>query len=172
MVGFMSELLRLADGSRYLVRPMEPSDAATVRRGFAALSPASLQRRFFSPAPRLSPELLDELTTIDPSRLVLLAFAADTGMLAGGARATRQGASAEVAVTVGDAYQGRGLGTALLGELVAAARRRGVEQLTGHVLVENEPAKRMLRAAGAHLAFDEPGVLRFDLPLVPALAAA
>jgi RimJ/RimL family protein N-acetyltransferase len=168
----MSELLRLADGSRFLVRPMELRDAASVREGFVQLSPGSLRRRFFSPSPRLSEELLDDLTAVGPDRTVLLAFATDTGRLVGGARATRAGTDAEVAVTVADGLQGRGLGTTLLRQLRRAARRQGIERLTGYVLVENEPAKRMLRSAGAHLELDEPGVLRFALPLVTVSVAA
>jgi hypothetical protein len=53
-----------------------------------------------------------------------------------------------------------------LHELRRAARSQGIERLTGHVLVDNGPAKALLRSAGAVLAFDEPGVLRFELPLV------
>ena len=163
----MRQLIRLADGSSFLVRPMERSDAPAVRHGFASLSPTSLRRRFFSPLPKLSPELLDDLTAVDPAkRLVLLAFTTDDGRLAGGARAVRLSdpATADVAITIGDDMQHRGLGTALLRELRRAARTQGIDRLTGHVLVENEPGKRMLRSAGAHLVFDEPGVLRFDLP--------
>jgi ribosomal protein S18 acetylase RimI-like enzyme len=166
----MSELIRLADGTTVVVRPMRRDDGPAVRDGFRSLSLDSLRRRFFSPAPRLTPELLDELTRVDPAgRIVLLAFETDTGRLAGGARAIRLPAdpgAADIAITVGDACQGRGLGSALLRELHRAARSQGIERFTGNVLVDNGPAKRMLRSAGAHLEFDEPGVLRFEIPVL------
>ena len=146
-----------------VIRPMRRCDGAAVRAGFQALSPASLQQRFFSPIQRAPIELLDQLTVVDPAnRLVLLAF--EGPQLLGGARATRlDDTTADLSITVGDPYQGRGVGSALLAELRGAAASWGVDRLTGHVLMENEPAKRMLRRAGARLAFDEPGVLRFEL---------
>lgn len=172
----MNELVRLRDGASVVVREMRPTDADAVREGFRSLSAESLRRRFFTPAPRLTAGMLEDLTAVDPGRrLVLLAFETGTGRLLGGARAVRlrhDPGAADVAVTVGDECQGRGLGTALLRELVRAARAQGIERLRGNVLVDNGPAKRLLRAAGAHLVFDEPGVLRFELPLVRIAVAA
>lgn len=149
-----------------VIRPMRRSDGPAVRGGFLSLSPTSLQQRFFSPIQQVPIELLDQLTVVDPStRLVLLAF--DGPRLLGGARAMRLDATtADLSVTVGDPFQGRGVGSALLAAIREAAAAWGVERLTGHVLMDNEPAKRMLRRAGARLAFDEPGVLRFELGVV------
>jgi GNAT superfamily N-acetyltransferase len=165
----MNELIRLPDGGTFLVRPMERRDAAAVRAGFAALSPGSLRSRFFTPVPRLTEGVLADLTAVEPGRkIVLLAFTSDRGELAGGARAVRDRVDptrADIAVTVADAFQGRGLGTALLRELRHEARLQGVEHFGGHVLVDNDAARRLLTAAGGRLAFDEPGVLRFDLEL-------
>jgi GNAT superfamily N-acetyltransferase len=146
-----------------VIRPMRASDGTAMRAGFLSLSPASLQQRFFSPIQQVPVELLDQLTVVDPAtRLVLLAF--DGPQLLGGARAMRlDAATADLAVTVGDAHQGRGVGSALLAELRTAAAAWGVDRLIGHVRMDNEPAKRMLRRAGARLTFDEPGVLRFEL---------
>ena len=166
----MSELVRLLDGSTFVIRPMEPWDRATVRDGFGALSPASLRLRFFSPVPRLTAGLVADLTTVEPARrVVLLALDPRTGHLAGEARAIRSRDDptvADLAVTVADDLQRRGLGTALVRSVRRAARAQGVERLAGHVLVDNAGARAMLRAAGAVLEFDEPGVLRFELPLV------
>lgn len=172
----MSELVRLADGGTFLVRAMRLSDAPVVAAGFRSLSPASRRSRFFSPAVELDGRLLDDLVTVDPGvRIVLLAFEPDGGLLAGGARAVRRpgdAAVADVAVTVGDRNQGRGLGTALLRSLRREARAQGIERLAGHVLADNVPAKAMLRRAGARFTFDEPGVLVFDLALTRRVAAA
>jgi RimJ/RimL family protein N-acetyltransferase len=51
----------------------------------------------------------------------------------------------EIALVVEDAWQGRGLGRALLEALLDAARGRGIHRFTADVLVENERMLRLLR---------------------------
>lgn len=165
----MSELVRLADGTTVVVRPMEPGDASVVRDGFDHLSPASLRLRFFSPVPRLTAGLAADLVRVSPAeRIVLLAIDPRTGRLAGEARAVRlpsDPAVADLAVTVSDELQRHGLGTALVRAVRREARRQGVRTLTGNVLVDNPGALAMLRAGGAVLEFDEPGVYAFRIEL-------
>src|SRR5207248_3667603 len=76
---------------------------------------------------------------------------------------------AEAAVTVLDEYQGRGLGTLLLGLLAVAARAAGVKAFRAYVREENEPMRELLLSLGASADFDSPGVLRLDVPLDPHL---
>jgi RimJ/RimL family protein N-acetyltransferase len=150
---------------------MEATDADAVRAGFASLSASSLRSRFFSPVPRLTSALLDDLTAVRPNQIVLLAFERSTGHLAGGARAIRlrdDPVAADLAVTVGDAFQGVGLGSALVRRLRRAAGSDGIERFSGHVLVDNAAARALLRRAGATAALDEPGVLRFEIRIASA----
>ena len=49
---------------------------------------------------------------------------------------------AEIAFTVGDAYQGRGIGTFLMGALAVAARYDGVERVSARVLSESPRCAR------------------------------
>lgn len=160
--------VRTRDGGRFIVRPMTDEDADVVLAGFNNLSPASRRFRFFSPVPQITPGVAEDLVRIDPaSRIVLLAFDPD-GHLAGGARAVRHQAdpaTADVAITVGDAYQRRGLGSKLLKLLGAAALEEGIDRLAGHVLVDNPGGRGLLIANGAVCRLDEPGVLAFEIPL-------
>ena len=73
---------------------------------------------------------------------------------------------AEVAFSVVDDYQGRGLGSFLLGALAVAAAENGVDRFRARVLAENEPMRAILRRAGAQFEFAEPGVLEtvVDVP--------
>jgi RimJ/RimL family protein N-acetyltransferase len=74
---------------------------------------------------------------------------------------------AEPAITVIDDYQGRGLGTLLLGLLAAAARAGGIERFRAYVLEENEPMKALLEHLGATVRHDSPGLLTLEVPLDP-----
>ena len=68
-------------------------------------------------------------------------------------------ASAEVALTVADAYQGRGIGTLLLGALAVAARVDGIERFHGRVLTDNPPARALGDKVNARWEQEEPGVV-------------
>jgi GNAT superfamily N-acetyltransferase len=78
---------------------------------------------------------------------------------------------AEAAVTVADEYQGRGLGTLLVGVLAATARMAGIERFRAYVLEANEPMLALLGDLGVEVTHDSPGVLRADIPLVQDLVA-
>ena len=51
---------------------------------------------------------------------------------------------AEVAIVVTDAWQGRGVGKALVDRLAARLRSVGVDRITARMLVGNEAARRLL----------------------------
>ena len=167
----MSELIRLPDGTKLRVRPLRVGDRPLIEQGLASLSPRSLQRRFLSPMPAgVPPRIVDDLARVDPAtRVVLLAFDRGTDRLVAVARAVRSARDpngpAEVAVTVCDAWQGRGVGTALMRALRRAALRAGIDRFGGYVLVDNRPAQRMVVRSGGTFDLDEPGVLHFELPL-------
>ena len=72
---------------------------------------------------------------------------------------------AEAAVVVADPYQGRGLGTILLGMLGVSAIGSGIRAFRAYVLVENRLMLEILRDLGGTVALEEPGMYRVDLPL-------
>jgi GNAT superfamily N-acetyltransferase len=82
-------------------------------------------------------------------------------------RSTADPAVADVAVTVIDDYQGRGLGGLLLDVAIVDAADHGVERFEGVVLGENLGSRRMLARAGATFRPEGGGVLAFRLPLAP-----
>ena len=75
---------------------------------------------------------------------------------------------AEVAITVVDAYQGKGLGTLLLGMLAATARVAGVRKFRAYVLEDNLPMRTLLSQLGVVARHDAPGVLVMDAEIDPA----
>jgi GNAT superfamily N-acetyltransferase len=133
-------VVRLRDGSRVTVRPIRPQDAAPLLAGFERLSEQSRYRRFLSPIQELSEPMLRYLTEVDHhDHEALVAMGAD-GTLVGVARSVRSRSdpqAAEAAVTVADDWQGRGLGTALLGLLADRARAEGIRRFTALMLSDN-----------------------------------
>jgi GNAT superfamily N-acetyltransferase len=78
-------------------------------------------------------------------RHVLVGYVDGDPLPAGIARLVRDGATAEIAVTVADDYQGRGIGTTLLGALAADARAAGITRFVATVCSDNPSILAILR---------------------------
>lgn len=160
----MTDVARLRDGSRVEIRPITPDDSELLRDAFADLSERSRYLRFQAPMPNLSERQLSYLSSVDHhDHEALVALDPETGALVGVARYVRvQDGVAEVAVTVADDWQGRGLGTELLDRLVVRAREEDVERFSALVLAENAEVMRLLdrlgdaerRAVGSQVELD------------------
>ena len=132
------------------VRLVRASDRERILAGIAALSPASLYLRFGrASVPRALD--LEWLERLDGRRAVAYgACDAATGAPVGLARYVADPfPEAEVAVTVVDAWQGRGVGSLLLRRLAAHAVGAGLEALSASVLAANAPALALMRGLGA-----------------------
>jgi RimJ/RimL family protein N-acetyltransferase len=133
------------------VRAVEPSDKDLIRAGFDRLSDESRYRRFLTPTSKLTKPMLRYLTEVDHhDHEALVAVDADSGEGVGIARYVRTSSpSAEVAVTVVDDWQGRGLGTALLELLTERAREEGIESFSALVLSSNTEMMDLLGRLGS-----------------------
>jgi acetyltransferase len=148
----------LDDKSTLVVRCIRPSDRDALRAAFHALSPETRYRRFQAHFADLTPAMLSYLTEVDGQDHVALVATAggrrrrgERVVLVGVARFIRlrsEPRSAEVAITVADALQGKGLGTRMLELLVEAAKERGIDTLVAHMLDGNVPIKRLLAQRG------------------------
>ena len=148
---------RLPDGAPVLIRPIRPDDKGMLADGLRRLSPESAQRRFLTPKRSFSRAELAYLTEVDGRdhvALVVESPVAPERRLIAAARFVRlqdDPQAAEVAFTVADEWQGRGLGS-LLGEHVAhAARNRGIRRFTATMSSDNRPAHRLMRKLTDHL---------------------
>jgi acetyltransferase len=162
----------LQDGSRLRVRPIRPEDAAAEVAFVAGLSDESRYLRFMYHLHELTPRMLARFTQVDYDReLALIALAGKPGdeKIVGVARyvANPDRESAEFAVVVADAWQGRGLGRALMGKLIASAKRRGFHRLIGSILGINASMQKLVRALGFRLRadLDDPEQLIAELEL-------
>lgn len=142
--GYPRELERdlvLRDGTRVHVRPIRPEDAPRLVAAYERLSAHSAYQRFFSTMRRLPPDWARFLATVDyDRRLALIAErpVGDEVELLGVARYEPSHDDApEVAFVILDAWQNRGLGTALFLALLEAAVARGIRKFRAWVLADN-----------------------------------
>jgi acetyltransferase len=103
----------------------------------------------------LRPEMLARFTQIDYDReiaLVAITEDSDSDCVLGVARiiGDPDGKTGEFAVLVGDAWQGQGIGSNLLGKCLSIAEKQGFESVHGIVLREN----RNMLALGKKLCFE------------------
>jgi len=160
----------LRDGSQVLVRQVQAADAALLADGFARLSDRSRRMRFLTRKDQLSAAELRYFTDIDHHHHEALGALSPGGRGVGVARYVRDTAdprTAELAVTVVDEWQGRGLGTALVAQLSARARQAGIARFTALAAAGNTAVAALLRGAGAELTGYGPGTVEYQIDLTP-----
>jgi GNAT superfamily N-acetyltransferase len=159
--------LVLPDGAELRVRPAIPDDAATVRAMHERCSPLSRDRRYLGGATGPSAAQLTRM--LDPARGVTLVGLTDDGRLVAMGNLVAEGAVAEIALLVEDAWQRRGVGTALLRRLAAHAVRAGQAALVAHVHADNSAMLATLRRLRRPGPIDRDGsLLSVTVPLEPA----
>jgi GNAT superfamily N-acetyltransferase len=146
------ENVRLRDGSHVLVRPVRPDDKPLFVAGFERLSDQSRYLRFMGYKKVLSVRDLEFFTEFDHAdHEAIGALDPFTGEGLAVARYTRfphDPCSAEAAVVVIDAWQGRGLGTVLLERLVERAREHGIERFLATLFTDNKAMLALFQRIG------------------------
>jgi GNAT superfamily N-acetyltransferase len=159
------------------MRPIRPRDAAAMVALHSRMSDQTRYLRFFTPCPRVPASLLRRFVEVDHHDRE--AFVAVVGpLIVGVGRYERltpapdeAGTEAEVALVVEDAFQGRGIGSALLTRLASAARRNGIDRFAGTVLPGNAGILRWIRGYPVEHRFAD-GLIRLGFPLdIPQPAA-
>ena len=158
----------LRDGSTLAVRPIRSADETDLARFFTDLSMESRVFRFFA-AIAHAEALAKKLVDVDySSRYGLVAMGgANRQIIAHAMYVETEPRKAEVALAVADDYQGRGLGTILLGQLAEAAARAGIRVLEAIVKPENHRMLNVLRESGFPVTVrSEPGEVHAEIPTV------
>jgi acetyltransferase len=151
----------LPSGQSLCVRPVRHDDGELEEAFVRGLSVESAYQRMLSGGTKVTPEWIESMTHIDYDRH--MAFAVTTvrdgvEQFAGVARYIVDPAAlgAEIAIVVGDAWQGQGLGRRLLATLLEHAKGAGVREAVGIVLATNKAMLRLARSMGFS-ATAEPG---------------
>lgn len=174
MSDVLPRTVRLPDGHPVEIRALTPDDREALADGFARLSDESRYRRFFAPMPRLPSRMLDYLVDIDHhDHEAIVAVDPVDGQGLGVARFIREpdGNRAELAITIRDDAQGRGIGRLLLDALADRAREEGLHTLTASVLADNPAAVHVISALGQTARRYEGQVVELEIALPDAPGA-
>ena len=142
--------ITLRDGTALRLRPIRADDAPRLVEYYGRLSAHTAYQRFFTVMKRLPPDWARLHSAVDyRTQLALLAECGprEQPELIAVARyePTDEPDTAEVAFVVQDAWQGKGLGTIMLDELLAAAAARGITRFRAYVLADNPRMLGLLR---------------------------
>jgi GNAT superfamily N-acetyltransferase len=146
------ELVHLADGAGVRIRPIRSDDKPQILQAFDGLGAGSRYRRFLGHKKELTVAELEALTEVDHvDHEALGAIDPATGDGIGVARYVRtpeRPEAAEAALVVVDAWQGRGVGGALLRRLAERAREEGIHEFTATLLSDNRAMLSLFRRLG------------------------
>jgi acetyltransferase len=169
--------LRLKDKTQVHMRAIRPDDAARERAFVAAMSDTSRYYRFLHPLAALSDEMIARFTQLDYRvEMALVALTEDESEIIGVARyhPNADGESAEFAIAIADAWQGKGLGDQLMRNLIACAEEAGYMRLSGTVLKTNTGMLHLAQRLGfeSHPESVSHETLAVTLALKPAADSA
>ncbi len=140
--------IALKGGTPLCLRLAGPGDNERLQRMFYRLTPITIYRRLFLPAPQV-PHWAERFAALaigdGELRYTVVALLGDevlgVASFVQEAGTTRE---AELAIVVEDVWQGQGIGRMLMTAVVEQARRREIGVLTARILADND---RVLRLA-------------------------
>ncbi|MCP4469906.1 MAG: GNAT family N-acetyltransferase [Gammaproteobacteria bacterium] len=144
----------LPGGQVVHLRAIRPSDRERLREEFLKLSTESVRDRFFSVKLDLTPKELTYLTEVDFDHHVALVVELETGPcripVAVGrlVRKSDQPDHSEIAITVTDEMQGKGIGKVVLKRLLDCARELGIRHVDASVFADNTRMLTLIRKTG------------------------
>lgn len=166
-------------GQAISIRPMRPEDLDIETEFVQNWSAETRYNRLFSAGSYTSPERLKTITRIDYARdmaLIATLMLEDKEEQIGVARYVLRddNRTCEFALAVADAWQHRGIGRALMLNLIDNAAAAGIETMVGDVLSSNAPMLHFMRALGfaVESSPEGPEIRRVSKRLAPASAAS
>ena len=156
----------LRGGTAVTVRRAGADDGPKIRRAFLKLERDTVYTRFFGHKANVSDAELGRITGADFERVVALLVTIGAGedeVVIGGASyfvsdsVAAVGRSAELAFTVEEDFQSRGIGSLLMRHIIAIARMKGLDQLEADVLSRNRSMLNVFRRCGLPMAMRHEG---------------
>ena len=153
----------LRTGRTVEIRAQRSEDREGMRAAITRSSSASLHRRFFAVRREFSEKETDYFLDIDFVNHVALVVVANDGgeptIVGGGRYVVVQPGQAEVAFAIIDAYQGLGVGSALMRHLATLGREAGLHEFTAEVLSDNVPMLNVFERSGLTMSTERDGTV-------------
>jgi RimJ/RimL family protein N-acetyltransferase len=150
--GQISDVLLAQGGEVVIVRPVEVADAAPLQAYFCTLSVRSRYNRLMGAASELPAAQLEQFVHAGDGRFTVLATVMQGGLerIVGEARYAfdEDSERVEFGLSIGDQWQRRGLGTALLSNVECRAAALGADIMFGDTLRSNDAMLALARKAG------------------------
>ena len=152
----------LRGGGEYIIRPIHPDDADMLQDLMKRLTPEARYFRFVSNMAELPPGMLSRFTLIDYDReMALCAVVEEESISDSGEKLTKEKiigvsryitnpdqTSCEFSLVVDGAYGGQGVGTRLMLSIMDVAREKGLREIIGLVLTQNNGMLKLMRSLG------------------------
>ena len=156
------QLWPLRGGGEYIIRPIHPDDADMLQDLMKRLTPEARYFRFVSNMAELPPGMLSRFTLIDYDReMALCAVVEEESISDSGEKLTKEKiigvsrcitnpdqTSCEFSLVVDGAYGGQGVGTRLMLSIMDVAREKGLREIIGLVLTQNNGMLKLMRSLG------------------------
>jgi len=169
----LEEYIKLSNGEALLLRPIVPEDEPALQRAFGRLTKEEVRFRFFIPLKFFDHLMGARFTQIDYDRQMALVLT-NAGVpgkteIYGVVRLIEDPdrTCAEFAIVIEHDLAGQGLGTYLIQRMIDYAQRRGIGEVYGDVLWDNDRMLALCRTLGFSTSRDasNPGVVRVRLSL-------
>ncbi len=158
---------RLKNKTPVVIRPIKPEDEPLMVKFHETLSEESVYHRYFSAlklSQRVAHERLTRICFNDYDREIALvselkvAKGEERKILGVGRLSKLRGVNeAEFAVLISDDWQGQGLGSELLKQLVQIGRDEKLDRLSGQILLDNHAMQHICRNIGFKVELDSAG---------------
>lgn len=172
-IDFPSHFFFTSEGSRFRVRPIHPSDKDLLQKGFGELSEKSKYLRLFQISNKLSDAQLIYFTEVDGIQHVAWGILDESGedpIPVGIGRFVKfkdEQDIAEVAITVIDSHQRKGLGRILFATLNFIAGQIGLKKLRYYVSSENRFALNSLKKFTVLNQENDGSLTILDIKVIP-----
>ncbi len=164
-------IYKLNNGEDIYIRLLTPEDRLAVEEGFKKLSEETKRLRFLQSHESLSSKELDYLTNID--NLNHVAFCAyknehnkDIGIgIVRYIRSIKNPATAEIAITITDEYQGKVIGKQLIKAITKHALKNGVTKFAANAFYFNDKILNIIEKTPYKITGSEDGILQIEINL-------
>lgn len=161
----------LKDGSKVKIRYIDLDDPLSLLEMYNSLSQDTIYNRFFIFRDKLTIEEAEKMVAISKRDEVALVGVVDrenNPAIIADARIYVEGNTGEIGIVVQDRWQNKGLGTALVSELIREGEKRGLKRLKIYCLPDNRIMIHVGEKLGFKYSMSELGVVRMILDLTSA----